>query len=273
MSRPKFLAAIGVSLALMALAGLVTAQVVNGRKVKKQKVSQGELRRQQAEDATPVQPGVMTQRQRVHSGLYGGRGAQGKTLREQSDEQARAGKGGDVNVIVSPGTPVFSPSPDQKSTPLERAVDASDAVVIATVTARESQLTEDERYVFTDYEVAVKEVLKDNAASPISASDTMTVTRPGGKVLVGGHLITVVDEGVKPLSVGDEYLLFLKFIPETGTYAAVSEDRSGFRLSHGRVKALTAGAGYAKKQEGRDSNSLAAEARAAAARQEGRANE
>ncbi|MBV8857127.1 MAG: hypothetical protein JOZ02_09375 [Acidobacteria bacterium] len=278
MSRQKFLALLALSLAVMALAGLATAQVLNSRKVEKRAVSQAELRRQQAEDATPVQPGVTTERQRVHSRLYSGRQTTGKSLREQSDELARDGQGGDVNVITSPGTPVFSPAPDGKAAPLEAAVEGSDAVIVATVTAKQSQLTEDERYVFTDYEVAVKEVLKDNAASHISASDALTVTRPGGKVLLGDHLITVVDEAVKPLQVGDEYLLFLKFIPETGTYAAVSENRSGFRLSHGRVTALTAAtAGYAKRQEGRDSNSFVAEARAAAAavasRKGARANE
>jgi hypothetical protein len=277
MSKRKFLATLALSLAVTALAGLATAQVLTSRKVEKRAVSQAELRRQQAEDATPVQPGAMTARQRIHSGLYGGRQGLGKSLREQSEELARGGQSGDVTVTSSPGTPVFSPAPARKGAPLEAAVEGSDAVVVATVTAKQSQLTEDERYVFTDYEVTVKEVLKDNAASHISASDTLTVTRPGGKVLLGGHLITVVDEGVKPLTVGDEYLLFLKFVPETSTYAAVSEDRSGFRLSHGRVTALTAAAGYAKRQEGRDSNSLVAEARAAAvaaaSRKGGGANE
>lgn len=265
MSKRRLLASVGMSLAVLTLAGLVTAQVITGRKVEKREVAQGELRRQRAEDATPVQAGVMTGVQRIHSGLYSGRQGLGKSLREQSEDLARGGKGGDVTITSSPGTPVFSPAPGRKAAPLEAAMEGSDAVVIATVRAKESQLTEDERYVFTDYEVTVKEVLKDNAASHLSASDTLTVTRPGGRVLLGGHLITVEDEGVKPLAVGDEYLLFLKFIPETGTYAAVSEDRSGFRLSHGRVKALTAAAGYARKQEGRDSNSLIREARAAAA--------
>lgn len=264
MSRRTFLALLTLSVAVTSLAGLATAQVLNRHKVEKRTVSQAELRRQQAEDATPVQPGAMTERRRVHSGLYGRRGGLGGSLRERSEEQARAGQSGDVNIITSPGTPVFSPAPARKGAQLEAAVEGSDAVVIATVTAKQSQLTTDEKYVFTDYEVTVKEVLKDNTASHVSASDTLTVTRPGGKVLLGDRLITVVDEGVKPLKVGDEYLLFLKFIPETGTYAAVSEDKSGFGLSHGRVTALTAGPGYARLQEGRDRNSLVGEARAAA---------
>ncbi|HWW74001.1 MAG TPA: hypothetical protein VNZ44_01320 [Pyrinomonadaceae bacterium] len=274
MSKRKFLASACASLVILTLAGLVAAQVMTGRKVEKRTVTQAELRQQQEEDATPVQAGVMTERQRVHSRLYGGRQGLGKSLREQSEESARAGQGGDVNVTTTPGTPVFSLTPGEKRAPLEEAVGGSDAVVVATVRAKESQLTEDEKYVFTDYEVTVKEVLKDNAASHLSASDVLTVTRPGGKVLLGGHLITVVDEGVKPLTVGDEYLLFLKFIPETGTYAAISEGRSGFKLSHGRVESLSAGAGYARKQEGRDSDSLVGEARAAAAASKvGRENE
>jgi hypothetical protein len=277
MSKRKILAALGGALAVLALAGLVTAQVVNRRKAEKRLVTQGEFRQKEKEDATPVQAGALTETQRVHSGLYGERQGTGKSLREQSNELVRSGQDGDVTITTTPGTPSFSIAPGKKNSPLEDAVDASDAVVIATVTGKESHLTENEKYVFTDYEVSVKEVIKDNADSHIAAPETLTVSRPGGKVLLDGHLITVVDEGVKPLSVGDEYLLFLKFIPQTGTYSAISEARSGFKLSHGRVTALTAAAGYARKQEGRDSNSLTTEARAAAAsggaRKRGGANE
>jgi hypothetical protein len=276
MSKQRTLVVTGVTLAILALVGLVTAQVNTNRKTKKRLATQQEVQQKEREEATPVQIGVLTEKQRVHSGLYRERQGLGKSLREWSDELVRSGQSGDVTISSSPGTPFFSAAPGKK-TPLEDAVDDSDAVVIATVTSKESQLTENERYVFTDYEVSVKEVLKDNADSHISPSDMLTVSRPGGKVLLNGHVITVVDEGVKPLSVGGEYLLFLKFIPKTGAYATVSENRSGFKLSHGRVTPLTEAIGYAKKQEGRDSESLITEVRAAASssddRKRGGANE
>jgi hypothetical protein len=102
---------------------------------------------------------------------------------------------------------------------LQEMAAVSSAVFIGTVTKKTSQLTEDENYVFTDYEISVEPVLKDDSANPIGKEGRITFTRPGGTVSLDGHLIWAVDDDFLPLRQGLEYLLFLKSIPDDpGSY-------------------------------------------------------
>jgi len=96
---------------------------------------------------------------------------------------------------------------------------ASDAVIRGRVTKKTSQVTEDDAFLFTDHDVEVAEVLKDNAAAPLAPGATITVTWPGGKVLLDGVIVTAIDQNLLPLPTnGHDIVLFMKFLPQTGAY-------------------------------------------------------
>lgn len=114
----------------------------------------------------------------------------------------------------------------------------SDAVLVGQVKSKVSQLTENEEFTFTDYEVTVEDVVKNNAASPINAQSNITVTRPGGMIRLDGRIIQAIDQYYKPFALGGRVLLFLKFIPSTGAYKAFRSEGS-FTLSGGKLIKLT----------------------------------
>ena len=200
--------------------------------------TQGQKRSESKEEvATPVQEGVNSAKQKEHSKLYKdykGVGKLSDLIRQNSSNQ-------ELKITVLPGIPeVAPPGQIQESDGfLQKLTASSDAVVIGTVTAKASQITENERFVFTDYSLTVDEVLKDEAAN-LQPQTEITVTRPGGKILFQGRVISARDKSFCPLAIGGHYLLFLRYIPATGAYQAVNSV-SSFELVNGVVKPLTEG--------------------------------
>ena len=108
---------------------------------------------------------------------------------------------------------------------------------------------------------SINEVLKTKAAT-IHPQKVITVTRPGGKILIEGLIVNAVDRSFKPLAVGANVLLFLKYLPATDSYQAVN-NKSSFELLNNKVKPLS-DASDAKKQRG-DLTSFLGDIRAAIA--------
>jgi len=96
----------------------------------------------------------------------------------------------------------------------------ADAIVVGTLKSESPQLTEDESFLFTEYIMSVSDVIKNNAAADIQSSADITVIREGGIGLINGRTIRAEREGFKLFTVGNQYLLFLRYIPETGAYLA-----------------------------------------------------
>lgn len=186
------------------------------------------IERQEA--ATPIQEGIMSARQKEHSKLYCGYKGAGKNLGQLAEEQIRKGKGDDLGIVLLPGIPELSPTGTAVKDVLAELSCGVDAIVIGTVKDKTSQLTDCGTFTFTDYELIAEEVLKDNVISHLEPGSSLIVTRPGGKILLNGHVITAIDRSVKPLIIGDRYLLFLRFLPTTGAYEAADFD-SAFRIA------------------------------------------
>lgn len=170
------------------------------------------------DEATPIQIGVMNDRQKEHAKLFEGYGT-GKKI-----SVLLAGKN-EVSLVRA--EPLEGSEPDTPQFNLNdfirNATCNADAVIVGTVAGKSSQLTSDEYFVFTDYTVNAKTVLKDSNNAPIQPESPVIVTRPGGKVNINGRIVTAVDQSAKPLRKGENYILFLKYIPRTGSYTLLND--------------------------------------------------
>lgn len=99
----------------------------------------------------------------------------------------------------------------------------ADAVIVGVVKSSSSALIEDGSFIFTDAQVEVQEVIKDNLAAPIPRNTEITVTRPGGTIILKGKEVRAVDVEFDAFQVNGRYVLFLTFIHESGSYRAFSE--------------------------------------------------
>ena len=179
------------------------------------------------EQATVIQEGQMTERQRQHSKLFKHSGTKLRDIaaRQTGDIQVEEGAGLMMMPETVPQRPIF-----------HSAVCNADAVLIGIVNDKSSQLTEDERFVFTDYEISVEEVIKNNAGAPIQVASAITATRDGGVIELNNRVFRAKRDDFDPLLVGQRYLLFLRFIPATGSYLAYGN--GAFQLEAKRVLAL-----------------------------------
>jgi hypothetical protein len=189
-------------------------------------------------DATPVQLGKLTEQQQIHGKLY----RFYKELRNHKTISWLANQAEGEYKMVTTGVGVGMGSvlePDTPENYFASLAQESDVVIRGRATKKESQLTEGEGFIFTDYEVVVLEVLKNKLASQLEPDTTLTVTRPGGKILLDDVIVRAIDESYKPLPLNDpEVVLFLKFIPETGAYKA-TRATGGFELSGNVLQPLT----------------------------------
>lgn len=163
---------------------------------------------------TEAQNPKSSQKQKEHGKLYK------QYARKEKLPDLASKASGDFSVTEGVGQRAFRPGAARGPLLGRLACDA-DAVIIGTVGSKASQLTEDENFIFTDYELHLQEVLKDNPAAPLLAGNNVTLTRPGGSVQLNGVNVTALDEEYLPLDFNGRYLLFLRFIPATGSYKAV----------------------------------------------------
>jgi hypothetical protein len=99
-----------------------------------------------------------------------------------------------------------------------------------------SSLTLSGGLIFTEYDMSVEEVIKDNPAAKIDSAKGITVIRRGGAVEINGRRFIQVEERFFPFQLGRRYLLFLKHLPSTGAY--VAEYDGSFWLQDKKVISL-----------------------------------
>jgi hypothetical protein len=228
-----------VGVALLIVAGVGASRLQ--RKDAKE-VDAAELERKyQSElvEATSVELGALSERQRVHSKLF----AHYKRLRGSDVIGGLVAEAKGKYKIIETGVHLpltelitESETPENFFSNLARA---SDAVIRGKVTKKTSQITEDGAFIFTDYDIVVKEIMKNNAAAPLSSDTTITVTRPGGKVVVHGIVVKAFDDSYKPLPMNEhDVILFLQLIPETGAFK-VTRYTGGYELDGSVLRPLT----------------------------------
>lgn len=183
------------------------------------------------EVATPVIEDDLTPQQREHSKLYEGYGWS-KKIRDVLIKEQRG-----LRISI---TSCFSFSLKPLPPLVTELAEKADAVVIGTFVSKSSQITTNGRYVFTDYELRIEEALKDGRTGTLKPETTITVTRPGGKVLLFGQIASFNPGAFKPLQPGRRYLLFLSHLPSTGAYKGVDAN-SSFDITDTKVESLNEG--------------------------------
>lgn len=238
----RFLFTFILGLTLMIAAGVGAAQLRQQNK---------DLREFQAEleGATRVEGSVLTQRQRVHSRLFNGF----RQNEERISDLIAPYKGKRIVYGISISYRMTQEF-DNTETPeilIGKLTGESDAVVRGRVADSTSGITDDGNFVFTDYSVIVNEVLKNNEKAPLTSGTTITVTFPGGKVLIDDVIVKTSSNAFGPLPVSSHVVLFLSFLPETGDYK-ITRYNGAFELD-GSIARPIAGqflpAGFPRNQD------------------------
>jgi hypothetical protein len=109
----------------------------------------------------------------------------------------------------------------------------SDAVVVGIPESGVSHMTTNLHFIYSELQLRITRVLQDNPKSPLIRSKRIPVVRAGGILTINRRLVIGQELHFPQFQPGDKYLLYLKYIPETGFYKAMA-GRS-FNLSHGPV--------------------------------------
>lgn len=203
-----------IALLLLASLAVTVITAVAALQSRTQSASSGKQ-----EEATPIQEGVMSEKQKKHSKIFKGYDvtAKGKKLRDRVAEE------GDVNIYWLVGDKRL-PESFNLNNYLQEFARKADAIVVGVVRSKSSQLIEQGSYIFTDYELTVEDVLKNNSTTPLQLNGDITVTRIGGVVKLNGHVVRTIDHSEKLLRSGARYLLFLRFDSEAGTYRSLRDN-------------------------------------------------
>lgn len=186
----------------------------------------------QREDATKIELGVTTEKQREHGKLYK------KYNGDRKIPDMIRSQAGEIQVYrLAPLIAELEgsqPSPQER---LRQILCAADTVVTGVAKSKASQLTEDQNFIFTDYEFSIEEVLKNDSSTSLAPNDEITVTRPGGNISLGGRKVKALDELFPLLSSGKRYILFLNPVPTVNSYRSI-ESGETFLLQRGKARIL-----------------------------------
>lgn len=171
----------------------------------------------------------------------------------------------DLRIEKDIGLPVLTPNSkaafNLKTFLSSRGCDA-DAIVVGTLKGQTSSLTEDESFIYTVNELKVETVLKNNSTQPINPGEVISALRSGGTIQLNGRKIVAEFKGNKTLEPGQNYLLFLTFIPEKGLYVA---DNISYQLKNEKIVKLTSQQLEPELESGNNANSFISSVRAAIA--------
>lgn len=229
-----FISGLAIGLALLIVVGVGASLRQKNAEQERQRVELAEYQAELA-DATPVEVGILSATQRIHSDLYKHykTANDDKTISEFLDAAKRSTKIVKLDSLVGVGPLMQADKPERFFGEL---ADSSDAIIRGRVTKKVSHVTQDDAFVFTDYDVVITEVLKDNVAAPLGAA--ITVTYPGGKVLLDGVIVKARDHLFEPLPLNREVVLFLQSVKGTGSYKPIRYSGC-FELDGVTLKALT----------------------------------
>lgn len=114
----------------------------------------------------------------------------------------------------------------------------SDLVIVGKAGKSVSHMLPNKSYLYTQTQFAIEDVVKNNPKAPVEPSSTITVGRAGGVLRVNGRMVYAVCPDFLLFRKGQDYLLYLTFIPQTGGYV---NNRGGFAFINGKARGLGKG--------------------------------
>ena len=227
----KYKRGLVLGIGIAAIAALTIAASLQAQNGKKQHLVP-------ASEATPIEEGVMTERQREHSKLFKSKSTRPVKIKDRLRE--RGNEKGEIEIWAPIEEYTLYPS-RPISEYLHDLTCRADAVVVGTVVSKSSNLTADGAFLFTDYQVTVEEVVKDNAAAPIAPGGSIVLGREGGAVAMKGRVIHAVNPDAPRLELDGSYLFYLKAIPATGAYRPVANPylEDTFRIEGGKARQVS----------------------------------
>lgn len=162
------------------------------------------------------------QRVKYHSTLYDSYKT-GKDLRKLA-----AASSGPIEVSAAMGSPLRVGNPNARyllypNSYLREISAQADAVVVVVAEEGVPYLIDTGDFIFTDWTMAVEEVVKDNAAAPIATRGEIIVTRAGGELVLDHTVVRAIETRFRPFVPGGRYVLFLWYVQATGAYRAFAE--------------------------------------------------
>jgi hypothetical protein len=118
------------------------------------------------------------------------------------------GQAENIALTIVDGVQIIKPGelPDPPGLPISGCI-----IVIGTVTSGNAYLNQEHTGLFSEYKVAVDEVLKSDPESVISAHDEITAWRSGGSLqFPSGHIKHFITAGRGFPEVGTQYVFFLR---------------------------------------------------------------
>lgn len=111
----------------------------------------------------------------------------------------------------------------------------SDAVLVGKVLDSSAYLSDDLSGVYSEFNVSVNTVIKNDLRNPINVDSTATVDRFGGRVrFPSGQIIKYVVSGQRMPEIGKEYLFFLDFNEGSGAFQIMT----AYGFEDNQVRAL-----------------------------------
>ncbi len=117
-------------------------------------------------------------------------------------------------------------------------VSGASAVVVGTILNGKCFVSADHNYVYTDYQIRVDQILKQDAVASLSVRNELVAAREGGAVkFPSGHVTNFLTVGHGLPEIGSQYILFLgKPNPSLPEYEIMFD--AGYELKSGRVYPL-----------------------------------
>jgi hypothetical protein len=114
----------------------------------------------------------------------------------------------------------------------------STAIVVGTIISGKCFVTKDHTYVYTDYDVRVDQILKQDPGANLSVGIDLVAAREGGAVhFPSGHITNFLTVGHGLPEIGSQYILFLsRSFPSLPEYDIIFD--AGYEIKNGRVYAL-----------------------------------
>lgn len=194
---------------------------------------------QSVEKATLLEEGVMTDKERAHSKLFS-KYQTGRSLKELTKAGDQRGEVIVKAAISPPETPGDPQCPSYPNPYIVGMTHSADTVIIGVVKDKiASQLTEGGNFLFTDYEISIVEIIKQNPADSLQQGQVIEITRPGGTAVLHGKRVIAKALSFAPFIPGERYILFLKYLPDTKTYQAFGS--GSFVSRDGRLVSLFSG--------------------------------